>query len=181
MKAYVFSIGEKTTELCCELLTEYGFDVILYEDNSTLWAKLKRFYTEALQTEDEFFLRVDADIIPNANVKKLAHESEKYKGWICASGFDWYSQDRKAISIHRMDREQITEALKFIDEAEHEIRPETYLWRRPSINKDTYIEDDYNCGLHGYAQGDHRERIKTLKYNRHQSYDWELLDRIEAL
>lgn len=178
MKAFVFSIGEKTTELCCELLKEYGFEVIVYKDQTSLWEKLKRFYLESLETDEEWFMRVDADIIPNRNTIELAKSAS---GWTCASGFDWYSQNRQAISIHVMHREIIEKCLRYIDEAENQVRPETYLWRKDEINGYTSIEDRFNCGLHGFGQKDQRDRIKNLKHIRNQSYDWDLLDRIEAL
>lgn len=183
MKCYVFSIGEKTTQLCCELMSEYGYEVVLYQDGSTLWDKLKRFYTEALQTEDKTFIRIDADVIPNKNVHKLEmhHLTETVLQWTCASGFDWYKQDRGPISIHFMDRRIIQECLEHIEEAKHKIRPETYLWRLPKVNQYTSIFDKFNCGIHGYGQQIHRNRIKQLKYLRNQDYDWDLLERIEAL
>lgn len=176
MKAYIFSIGESTTDLCVELMKEYGFEVVLYQDDTTLWEKLKRFYAEALETKSDVFVRIDADIIPNRNVLKL-----QSKGWTCASGYDWYKQDRGAISIHMMTRPIIEQCLAHIEEAKNEIRPETYLWRLPSINDLTSIQSDFNCGLHGFGQKDQRDRIKELKHNRHQPYDWDLLDRIEDL
>jgi hypothetical protein len=177
VKAFVFSIGEKTTDLCVELLKEYGFEVVLYQDKSSLWEKLKRFYTEALESDDEKFMRIDADIIPNRNVLRLTGAD----GWECASGFDWYSQDRKAISIHVMDRFVIRQCLENIYEAQDKVRPETHLWRHEDVNDFTSIQADFNSGLHGYAQGDQRKRIKALKESRNQNYDWDLLDRIESL
>lgn len=178
MICFVFSIGEKTTPLCFQLMKEYGFETRLFQDNTTLWEKLKRMYTEALETDQTHFMRIDADIIPNRNVIRLAHIAE---GWSCASGYDWYKQDRGAISIHVMERHIIEKCLKHIDEAKDEIRPETYLWRLPEVNSYTKILDEFNCGIHGYGQGDQRDRIKILKHNRNQKYDWNLLDRIEAL
>lgn len=80
-----------------------------------------------------------------------------------------------------MHRDVIKECLKHIEEAKDEIRPETYLWRLPEVNKQTQVVWDFSCGLHGYGQKDHRQRIKDLKYNRGQYYDWRLLDRIENL
>lgn len=181
MICFVFSIGEKTTSLCFQLMKEYGFETRLFQDNTTLWEKLKRMYTEALETNETHFMRIDADIIPNQNVRKLALLGEMNGGWLCASGYDWYKQDRGAISIHVMERSVIEKCLKHIDEAKDEIRPETYLWRLPEINPKTSIRDDFNSGIHGYGQGDQRDRIKTLKHNRNQKYDWKLLDRIEQL
>jgi len=179
MKAYIFSIGEKTTDLCFDLVKSYGFDAIMvYSENSSLWDKLKYFYTEALKSDDTHFMRIDADIIPNSNIKRLANVSY---GWTCASGYDWYKQDRGAISIHVMERSVIEECLTHIEEAKDKIRPETYLWRLQTINSLTRVEESFSCGIHGYGQQDHRERIKQLKYNRGQNYDWELIDKIEAL
>jgi hypothetical protein len=177
VKCYIFSIGERTTGLCRDLMKEYGFEVITCIDQSSLWEKLKWFYIEALKTEDYYFMRIDADIIPNQNVKRLTAN----KGWNCAQGYDWYSQDRKAMSVHVMERPIIEKCLEHIEEAKDQIRPETYLWRLPGINPYTSIEASFSCGLHGYGQKDHRERIKELKYNRNQEYDWKLLERIEAL
>lgn len=176
MKAFVFSIGEKTTDLCCELMDKYGYDVTLYEDSSSLWDKLGRFYRQALESKEQEFVRIDADIIPNRNVLRLENT-----GWQCAVGYDWYSQDRKAISIHLMDRSVIELCLKFYNEAEDMIRPETYLWRKAEINQHTSIRGEFSCGIHGYGQKDQRERIKNLKQSRNQDYDWELIEKIEAL
>lgn len=177
MKAYVFSIGEKTTDLCAELMKSYGFEIILFQDQTSLWEKLKRFYTEALETDDNNFVRIDADIIPNKNVKILAEGV----GWDCASGYDWYKQDRGAISVHVMSREVIEKCLKHIEEAKDKVRPETYLWRLPDINPYTEVRDEFGCGIHGYGQRDHRKRIKALKDSRGQAYDWDLVEKIEAL
>lgn len=190
MKAYVFSIGEKTTDLCVELMKEYGFEVVVYQDQTTLWEKLKRFYTEALESGDEDVMRIDADIIPNINSLKLtAYCSDSMGGsgtstpktWVCASGFDWYKQDRGAISIHVMHRDIIKKCLEHVEEAKDEVRPETYLWRLEDVNPHTLVVEDRSCGIHGYGQGDHRDRIKDLKHMRNQKYDWKLLEKIEAL
>lgn len=179
MKVFVFSIGEHTTDLAVELMEKYGFDVqLVYNETSSLWEKLHYFYTKALETGDEFVMRMDADIIPNKNVIRLSKCREM---WTCASGFDWYKQDRGAISIHVMHRDTIKKCLEHIGEAKRESRPETYLWRLAEVNRFTRIEEKYSCGIHGYAQENHRKRIKELKHIRNQDYDWELLERIEAL
>ena len=180
MKAYIFSIGEPTTGLCFDLMEKYGFDVqLVYNETSSLWDKLKYFYTKALETPDNAFMRVDADIIPNKNVNRLVDDF--IHGWSCASGYDWYKQDRGAISIHVMDRATIKKCLDNIGGAKNKVRPETYLWRLPEVNRLTDIEDEYSCGIHGYGQKSHRQRIKDLKHLRHQDYDWDLVERIEAL
>lgn len=185
MKAYVFSIGEKTTSLCCKLLKSYGFEVILIKDASPLSSKLRRFYDLALKTDDDYWLRIDADIIPNRNVLRLAKVVDAFgkdvPSWVCASGFDWYKQDRGAISIHIMNREAVNRAQKHAPYAKEVVRPETYIWRQPDINPFTMVVESFNAGLHGYGQKDQRRRIKNLKNLRNQDYDWDLVRKIENL
>lgn len=185
VKCYVFSIGEKTTALCCYLMEQYGFEVILIQNDAPLSSKLRTFYEMALATKDEVWMRIDADIIPNKNVKKLADIMQPYgsalPNWICASGFDWYKQDRGAISIHVMNRAAVERAAKHAPYAKEFIRPETYIWRQPDINPFTMVIESFNSGLHGYGQQNQRRRIKHLKQSRGQSYDWDLVEKIEAL
>ncbi len=179
MRAYVFSIGESTTDICCELMREYGFDVTLYKDKTTLWEKLERFYTEA-QNED-VALRIDADIIPNKNVQEIPRFKPDYPKWECSVGWDWYKQDRGSISVHYMNKLAIELCLSHVEDAKHEIRPETYLWRLPDINLYTSLDWTLSRGIHGYGQSDQRQRIKDLKDARSQEYDWLLVERIESL
>lgn len=181
MKAYVFSIGENTTDLCMELLQDMGFETILYFDGTTLWDKLKRFYTEALETTDNDFIRIDADIIPNKGVLDLVKLNDNCL-WHCGVGWDWYKQRRDTISIHHMKREAIEKCLQNIEGAKREIRPETYLWRIEEFHWPRVCHQvDISCGIHGYGQKDQRERIKQLKHLRNQDYDWDLVEKIEAL
>lgn len=181
MKAYVFSIGEKTTDLCCELMEKYGYEVILFQDETTLWDKLKRFYTEALATDDQEFIRIDADIIPNKGVQALVKVNDGCL-WHCAVGWDWYKQRRDTISIHHMKREAIEKCLQNIESAKNKIRPETHLWRIEEFHWPRVCHQvDISCGMHGYGQETHRNRIKELKHLRNQDYDWDLVEKIEAL
>lgn len=181
MKAYVFSIGESTTDLCVELMQEYGFEVILYKDGTTLWDKLKRFYTEALETDEQEFIRIDADIIPNKHVQDLIKVSDGCL-WHCAVGWDWYKQQRDTISIHHMKREAVEKCLQNIESAKGKIRPETHLWRIEEFHWPRVCHQvDISCGMHGYGQKNQRVRIKQLKHLRNQEYDWSLVERIEEL
>lgn len=176
MRAYIFSIGEPTTDLVCDLMREYGFDVVLYKDSTSLWSKLKRFYHEALDSPDEEVIRIDADVIPNPNVKNLRSGG----GWVCARGFDWYKQDVGAVSIHCLSRDVLHLCEAYINEAQSMSRPESHVWRIPIINEKTSLTEAV-YGLHGYGQQEHRNRIKALKDSRNQTYDWSLVERIENL
>lgn len=181
MRCYVFSIGENTTDLCVELMQEMGFKTVLYKDPTSLWSKLKRFYADALKTRDEEFIRIDADIIPNKRVLDLIKVNDGCL-WHSAVGFDWYTQQRGTISIHHMKREAVAMCLENIESAKEENRPETYLWRLEEFHWPRVCHNvDINCGLHGYAQKEQRQRIKNLKASRSQDYDWSLVERIEAL
>ncbi len=181
MKIFVFSIGEKTTDLCVDILKEMDLEVILYQDQTSLWEKLKRFYTEALTYPDEQFMRIDADIIPNKAVQRFIKVKDGCE-WHCAAGWDWYKQERGAISIHIMSRKAIQTCLDNIEAAKDKNRPESHLWRLAEFHYPrTCNVVDISCGIHGYGQADQRDRIKKLKQSRDQSYDWSIVERIEAL
>ncbi len=177
MKAWVFSIGEPTTELCVKQIERAGHDVTLLQDDTNLWRKLWTFYNQALETGDEECMRVDADIIPNDNVVNFKNES----GWTAAFGYDWYKQDGGSISIHIMKREIIELCAKHIQSAKYKNRPETWLWRIDEINPHTKVSDQGIFGVHGYSQTGHRDRIKKLKQSRGQEYNWNLVQEIESL
>lgn len=184
MRAYVFSIGESTTSLCCNLLREMGFEIILLNDKETsLWDKLKAFYEDAIASGEEEFLRVDADIIPNKDTLRFIDVPFSRKlQWKCAMGWDWYKNCVTPISIHHMSIDAIKTAYDHIEEAKEESRPETYLWRLPEFERPRSCWNlELYCGLHGYGQQSERERIIKLKKERGQEYDWKLIDAMEAL
>lgn len=182
MKAFVFSIGERTTNLCIEQMEEMGFEVVLFQDRTTsLWEKLKKFYQSFLESGYETAVRIDADIIPNKNVLKLIAIKDQCL-WHSAVGWDWYSQNRQSISIHHLKREAAEICLDNIELAKNKPRPETFLWRLQEFHHPRVCHNvDLSCGLHGYGQKNQRERIKNLKHLRGQDYDWQLVDKIEAL
>lgn len=181
MKAYVFSIGERTTDLCVEQMAGMGFDVVLFQDKSSLWEKLHRFYSEALATDDQEFVRIDADIIPNRRTLDLIKVNDGCL-WHAAVGWDWYKQERGAISIHHMKREAVAMCLQNIETARSKNRPESHLWRLEEFHYPRVCHlVDISCGIHGYGQADQRQRIVDLKHSRNQEYDWDLIEKIEAL
>lgn len=181
MKAYVFSIGESTTELCCQQLKDMGFEVHLIQDKTSLWQKLKLFYQYALEDADDEFLRVDADVIPNKNVLELIKLADGC-WWHQSLAYDWYKQDLSPVSVSHIRREAIELCHQNIDRFEHSSRPETDVWRLQEFHypRRCHIANIVT-GLHGYKQQDQRERIKRLKEERHQTYDWDLVERIEKL
>lgn len=177
MRAFVFSIGESTTELCVEQLEKFGFDVVLWQDSTPLWKKLYKLYWQP----DEEIVRVDADIIPNENILELINIDDDC-WWHCASGWDLYKNDIAPISIHYMKQEALVAARDYISRGKDELRPETYVWRsRPFMQPRRCEVVPLVCGIHGYGQKDQAERIKTMKSLRNQPYDWDFIEKMQDI
>ncbi len=181
MKAFVFSIGEATTDLCASQMEKYGFDVEVWQNDSPLWQKLERLYQF-----DEDVVRIDADIIPNEEVKSLVDQAEDLKDqgyyWWCTKGWDWYANRVGSVSIHYMTRQALEIGRSHANEMKSQIRPETYIWRLPELHNPRRCHHiDVVAGIHGYGQKLHRDRIKYMKHMRDQDYDWDLVKRIEEL
>lgn len=181
MKAFVFSIGEPTTDLCVWSLKRQGMEVVLmHDEKTTLWQKLKDLY----QTKEEELLRVDADIIVNNNLNAYLKWS---KGspywWTKPKGWGWYSQNLIPISVTHMKRPALDVCREKIDLGEHELRPETRMWRLPEFHNPRVCEhSDIPVGIHGYGQDEGNiRRVHAMKDLRHQEYDWELFEAIDKL
>lgn len=177
MRAYVTSIGESTTDLCVWSLERQGFDVVLLQDKTTLWDKLKRIYREA----DGDFIRVDADVVVNRNVKELVRQKDLL--WYQSRCFDWFSQDISHGGIQFIRKEALPAIRKHIDEAQRLHRPESYLYRLPEFHDPRMCGTfEKICGIHGYKQND-IARVKKVKAFRGQqeNYDFRLAERLEEL
>jgi len=183
MRAFVTTIGEKTTELCIKQLKRYGFEVILL-DGKELWAsKYTRFIEEADKL-DEDILRVDADIIVNKNIQEIPYY-EYYNSGVSMVQFkhwDFYKNDlgqgnpvwysAEAIKI-------IKDYLQYIDPH----RPETWAWRLSDIRPYTETSDSV-VGIHGIAQS--KEDIKRAFEHKKlrgqlQDFDFDLAYKINKL
>jgi hypothetical protein len=183
LKAVVTSVGEPTTDLCVWSLKRNGFEVILYKDDSTLWAKLKRAYNEL----DEDFLRVDADIVPNRDLTPafLANEvtnTNREVWWWQFLCFDWFKLNTThAVSFMR--KQSLPAVRARVDEFKRDIRPETECSRIAEFyNPRRFDTINQIVGLHGYATRDMKP-VVALKANRGQShlYDFELAKRLNEL
>ena len=182
MKAYVTSIGEPTTELCCWALERNGFEIVLLEGKATLWQKLRDIYFMA----GEEFVRIDADVIVNKNFtpKMLDWLENKDKDiwWWQFETFDWFKLDLNH-SIGYIKKEAIPELRNNIHKFDKSNRPETEMSRIRAFHDprrfDTYRDE--LMGLHGF-RGD-LERTKKLKHIRNQQhlYDFEMAERLNSL
>lgn len=179
MKAIVTSIGEPTTDLCVWSLQRNGFEVALYEDDSSLAEKLAQIYTAL----DEDFIRVDGDVIPNrALIPGLASALGPEAWWLQFMTFDWYKQDVTYGGVQLVRKEALPALRKHVAEAMHLERPESYMFRLAEFhNPRRCLSNMMIMGLHGYKND--VERVKAVKTRRFQedNYDFELAERINAL
>ena len=180
MKAYVTSIGEKTTKICCEQLDRFGFEVFLLDKTESWESKYKRFVNMA----DGDCIRVDADVIVNENIKVVFANAEHMGKYLIASYrlYDLYRNGifkgspilytKKAIGIIRRYHSML-----------HPHRPESSACRLDGINSYKYQSDEI-VGMHGFFQDcDTIERAKVNKKDRKQQdiFDFELVEKLMKL
>lgn len=176
MKAFVTSIGESTTDLCIWSLTRQGFDVVLILNPRSLWSKLKDIYEQA---EDDF-IRVDADVVVNRNIKELIKLKDKL--WCQSLTYDWFKQDVTHGGVQFIRKDAIQVLRDNVHKAERLERPESHMFRLEEFHNPRKCGTfDVICGLNGYKQTDIK-RVRDTKERRNQTgYDWELAERISAL
>lgn len=178
MKAVVTSIGEPTTQLCIWALDRQGYDVRVYMDQTSLANKLKRIYSDL----DEDFIRVDADVIVNRNIKRLG-DYQKDAWWIQGQCYGWFAQDLVYGGIQLIRKQALPYLRANIGKHLKALRPESDMFRLPEFHDPRRcVSVELLCGLHGYGQDDIR-RVRELKVARGQidNYDFELAERISAL
>jgi len=177
MNAFVTSIGEKTTGICCQQLRRFGFKVVLLDKKEEWIDKYKRF----IDIADEDCIRVDADIIVNKHIKNVGLEDKKalmisYWGW------DFYKNDM-GITSPVFYRKPVFDIIK---KNLHKIdarRPETSAWRLPGVVEKTF-ESQIVVGMHGFFQYDWTVKFaKKNKEDRGQisDYDFNLVNNLMNL
>lgn len=176
MIACVTSISEKTTELCVWALERNGFEVALYESNSTLWEKLKDIYEQM----EEDFIRVDADVIPNelCTPEFMKNYSE---WWMQFLTYDWFKQTTTHGGINFIKKEALPYLRAQVHEAENLERPESYMYRIASFhNPRRCFTSEVILGLQNYKND--MNRVRQTKERRKQTgYDWLLVEKLEEL
>lgn len=185
--AYLFSIGESTTELSKWALEHYGFKVVLLQDPSTTLSQKYEQFLELAQGQD-WVIRCDADIVVN---KAFEHQVKLITNfWEQKPEFHdiWWFQFStfcvmKQQIIHGppmlMRKELIDYGQKFKKDFFHGIsRPETAFFRDASVNAHTTTRDLINngvVGMHGYKQRpEDIERVLAQKRDRNQLNEWDL-------
>jgi len=179
MKAFVTSIGERTTQICCEQLEKFGFKVILLDKKEPWLDKYKRFIEMA---KNDCF-RVDADVIPNSNillVPDLSKEAWTIQNWV----FDFYKNDMTLTSPIFYRKRALDEIRKNLDKLSSS-RPEASALRLPEVNKHICV-GGLILGSHGLFQDSETiERAKKHKVERGQlekyKYDFGLVYKLKKL
>jgi hypothetical protein len=151
MKAYITSIGERTTDACAAQLKRLGYDVVLIGGVERWDDKYRRF----LGMADEDCLRVDADVILNGELttEVLEKLSRLYGRSLMLqfSIFDFCSMNVRQgqpIFYRKAVLEKIRRNLSFMNHS----RPEAWAWRLPEINPHTSMISDRIVGIHGFFQ-----------------------------
>lgn len=180
MKAIVTSIGEKTTDLCVWSLERNGFEVEIYKTDSTLWQKLKEIYND----NEESFLRIDADTVPNKTltpdfvISSFNHD----EWWIQYLTYDWFKQDITHGGAQFIRRQALPYLRDNIENFKAFERPETMLSRiKEFYEPRRFVTNNTLVGLNNYRND--LQRVRQVKTHRKQadSYDWELAQKLDDL
>ena len=173
MKAYLFSIGEKTTALCSTLLEEFGFEVILIDEKESIIEKYKRFICRA---KDEDCLKIDADVLPNIHIKNAFHGTPR-NAVREFYAFDFYRNAVTNAGPTVYSKEAIKEIRKNLDKLDP-TRPETSAVRLPKV-QEHYTRDEIVVGCHGFFQSkEDYDRVIEQKKTRRQAFNFDLINKL---
>lgn len=175
MKAYLCSIGERTTEIARDQLLRLGFDVVLLDAKETWIEKYKRF----IRLAEGPCLRVDADFVANANIVTCKeYMYDQFYAQILMvqfNCFDFYKND-VGIGGGVFYSKECLEILKKNTQKLDAKRPEASAWRLEEVNRFT-LTADLICGMHGFLQTK-EDMDRALKHkierNQIQHYDFDL-------
>ena len=183
MKAYVTSIGEKTTEICVQQLKKFGVEVVLLDKEESWESKYKRFIRMAHE-DNENCIRVDADVIVNKYIQEAMYCGDLEDGTLIVS-FCLYDLYRNGI-FAGSPIFYTKKALGIIDRYKmmlHPDSPESSACRLDQINPHKY-QSDIIVGMHGFFQnyGTIERAIINKKDRKQQDlFDFELVDKLMNL
>jgi len=178
MKAYITTIGERTTDLCIEQLKKYGFDVIVLDENELWINKYKRF----IKMADGDCLRIDADTLVNENAMLIGIDVKPEEYYIAHSYYDIYKNNISLggpVFYTRRALEIIKENIDLISEQ----RPETSAVRLKQF-VGHHGRRAMIIGIHGLGQDEEAiQRAISNKQMRGQmkEYDFEFIKKINKI
>lgn len=177
MKIFLTTIGERTTDLCYQFLIRYGFEVIILSQKESWINKYRHFIQEAYNRGDEKIMRIDADFIPNHNIKKFIEL--ELKTTICQGEYyDLYSNRIQKGHPLMYSREAIKIIKNNFDKLDPD-RPETSAWRLEGVVEKTFNFNEI-IGLHGFFQN--KEDVeRALKHKEMRGRDFDEFNMIQSL
>ena len=187
MKAYLTSIGEKTTKVVTWQLKRLGFEVILLNEKEA-WIDKYRKFIEMAKAQNETCLRIDADVIPNKGLVELWDFVVNYDGagndiWLAhGEMFRFYKNDIIKTGPVIYKPEAIQEISKHFGKLNSE-RPESSASRLPTVNPH-FKHYEKLVGSHGFFQdASHFDRTLEHRSNRGQfeNFDLELAEKLFQL
>lgn len=181
MKAYLTTIGEKTTGVAKAQLERFGFEVVVL-DMVEPWINKYIKFLDLAYADQKPCIRVDADVIVNENVK-IAFDLPN-RGFLMAQ-FTLYDLYQNGLHIGQpvyYSPAAINLIYKDLDKLDRG-RPETSAWRLPEINEGTFNIEEV-AGMHGFFQD--RDAVLRAIENKKtrgqmQRYDFDLVDQLTAL
>lgn len=178
MKAYVYSVGEKTTKLCVEQLERYGFEVVLVQNELPWHENYKHFILNA----NEDCLRVDPDVIVNENIRHAEQMLRRHPALMFQfQTYDFYSNKLK-VGQPVMYTKEVLNILKQHYHRMNKERPETWAWRLEQVNPRTVTIEELVVGLHGFYQDTRTiERAAANRLARKLDFDQEFVDKILSI
>ncbi|MDZ4228356.1 MAG: hypothetical protein U1E54_03860 [Candidatus Levybacteria bacterium] len=186
MKAFIFSVGEPTTDVAVWSLKRLGFDVTLMHNPKTSFYEKYREFLEKARQED-VVIRSDADVIVNKGFMELLkiYESQNNVWWMQGKLFCHLKHDLIYGAPNIMNYKAINVGLQHFHEYKREHRPETALSRANELaNPRRFRAVDYFVGMHGYKQKrEDIDRVLKQKEERNQLKNWdmELVEKLNAL
>ena len=186
MKAYLFSIGETTTDISKWSLERAGLQVhLLYDPKTTLYQKYQDFLS--ITDGQSAVVRVDADVIFNRNLNEFIRVGmEDFESWwLSGQVYCYLKHDLIYGGINLIKRPALEAAKKRIHEFSKDSRPETRLTRIPEFYYPRRFKNyDMFIGVHGYKQSKPDVvRVMKQKDERDQlkDWDWSLINRMNKL
>jgi len=177
MKAYLTTIGEKTTDICRWNLERFGFEVIMLNKLESWIDKYKNFINIA----DENCLRIDSDVLVNKNINDCLLLGDK--DMVQFQCFDIYRNDIW-VTCPVFYGKTILQIIRNNIEKLDLYRPETSAWRLPDVLPHTKSYVDKVYGSHGLFQDEETmKRAYKNKQDRNQldQYDFELINKLYGI
>ncbi len=176
MKAYLFSIGESTTDLAQWSLQRQGFEVVLLHDPATTFAEKYRQFLE-LSRREQWVVRSDADVVVlrrySVSIQPFVSRPVKDTWWYQYQLFCFLRLDVVNGCPQLIHRKALDVGLR-MRFAPKETRPETAFFRSPELLGHTLTVCDV-VGIHGYCQQEKDvQRVVEQKKQRGQYDEWDL-------